>query len=254
MGKQCNPYPNGLSYHLPTSCLHVTWTNRHFIDYEGANDGASTAHKAQAGPNGPENNEGLYHAYSRDNGITWYNSSHQPVAILSSHPGTGLNSQDGRLRAKDIPRNSGIMNQEAQYVDVHGGVHVLNRENINGNETWMHYHCSPSSDQWVSFALPGIYPTPTGPRGKIVHSEKLDAVFFILPSNTEHGLVITRRSMNDTEKGLNVVWRGIGYTGEPLLDEEAFAQFGILSLLILKDIEGGKKKVVVLQFDLSALA
>jgi hypothetical protein len=51
--------PNGISYHLPTNSLHVTWTNRHFIEYEGAKDGASTAHKAQAGPNGPENNEGL---------------------------------------------------------------------------------------------------------------------------------------------------------------------------------------------------
>ncbi|PWY66796.1 hypothetical protein BO94DRAFT_561269 [Aspergillus sclerotioniger CBS 115572] len=254
VGRQCNPYPNGLSYHPPTSSLHVTWTNRHFIDYEGANDGASTAHKAQAGPNGPENNEGLYHAYSRDNGVSWYGSDHQPVAILSSRPGTGLDSQDGRLRAKDIPRNSGIMNQEAQHVDANGGVHVLNRENVNGNETWMHYYRSSLSDQWASFALPGLYPTPTGPRGKVIHSEKLDTVFFILPSNTEHELIITRRSMGDTSQKLHVVWRDIGYTGEPLVDKEAFAQFGILSIFILKDIEEGRRKVVVLQFDLSELA
>ncbi|RAK96967.1 BNR repeat-containing protein [Aspergillus ibericus CBS 121593] len=254
VGRKCNPYPNGLSYHLPTGCLHVTWTNRHFIDYEGANDGASTAHKAQAGPNGPENNEGLYHACSRDNGVSWYGSEQQPVATLLSRLGTGLDSQDRRLLAREIPRNSGIMNQEAQYVDANGAVHVLNRENTSGKETWVHYYRSPSSDQWDSFALPDIYPTPTGPRGKVVHSEKLDAVFFILPSNTERELIIIRRSMAETRGEAQVVWRELGYTGEPLVDEEAFAQFGVLSILMLKDMDDGKRKVVVLQFDINQLA
>ncbi|PWY75494.1 dockerin type 1 [Aspergillus heteromorphus CBS 117.55] len=249
VGEQCNPYPNGLSFHLETNSLHVTWTNRHFIEYEGAVDSASTAHKAQAGPNGPENNEGLYHAYSRNYGASWNSSSHQKVSVLSAE--RGLNSQDMRLRVKDIPRDSGIMNQEAQYIDANGGVHVLNRENTGGKESWMHYYRSPS-DGWSFFALPDVYPTPTGPRGKVVYVAKCDSVFFVLPSNTGRELIFARRRMAGTNQELEVVWKGPEYTGEPLVDEEAL-HLGILSILILKEIEG-KRKIVVLQFDVNRLA
>ncbi|GLA37972.1 hypothetical protein AnigIFM63309_004955 [Aspergillus niger] len=254
VGRQCNPYPNGISYHLPTNSLHVTWTNRHFIEYEGAKDGASTAHKAQAGPNGPENNEGLYYAYSRDNGATWNGPSQESVTVQPARPGTGLESQASQLLVRNIPRNSGIMNQEAQYVDSQGGVHVLNRENTTGKETWMHYYRSSSDNQWAFFALPEIYPTPTGPRGKLVHSEKLNSVFFILPSNTENELLIARRSMTDIDGEFRIVWREHGYSGEPLIDEEAFTKFELLSVLILRNDEEGKRKVTVLQFDVNELA
>src|SRR5690348_14083381 len=112
IGIQCNPYPNGVSYHKPSKTLHVTWTNRHFIDYDGATDEDSTTHKAQAGPNGPENNEGLYHTYSTDGGKTWVSCSGQPIAALSTDNGryAGLDARDTRLLVKNIPRNSGIMN------------------------------------------------------------------------------------------------------------------------------------------------
>ncbi|GKZ35587.1 hypothetical protein AbraIFM66950_006287 [Aspergillus brasiliensis] len=234
--------------------LHVTWTNRHFIEYEGASDSASTAHKAQAGPNGPENNEGLYYAYSQDNGVTWNGPNQKSVTVLSARPGTGLESQDSRLLVRDIPRNSSVMNQEAQYVDSTGGVHVLNRENTAGKETWMHYYRSPSDNEWSFFVLPDIYPTPTGPRGKLVHSEKLKTVFFVLPSNTENELLIARRSMRDIDGEFSVVWRQHGYSGEPLIDEEAFKTFGVLSILILRGDQEGNRKVVVLQFDVNKMA
>lgn len=146
------------------------------------------------------------------------------------------------------------MNQEAQYVDSEGGVHVLNRENTTGKETWIHYYRSPSDNQWSFFAIPDIYPTPTGPRGKLVHSEKLNAVFFILPSNTESEMLIARRNMTGINGEMSVVWREHGYSGEPLIDEEAFTKFGLLSILILRDEEEGKRKVTVLQFDVNNLA
>ncbi|KAI9933511.1 hypothetical protein ASPWEDRAFT_116380 [Aspergillus wentii DTO 134E9] len=251
IGDKCNPYPNGLSFDRKTNCLHVTWTNRHFIAYEGADDQTSTAHKAQAGPNGPENNEGLYHACSSDGGVTWTNSIQEPVAVLSSKVGSGLDSQDGRLRVKDIPRDSGIMNQEAQYVDDDGGIHVLNRENTSGQEIWMHYYCSPADGAWSFSVLPLMHPSTTGPRGKVLHHAEADTVLFILPSNTERELVIMRSRSNiqGSDRDFEIIWRGEGYTGEPLVDEESFSQAGLLSILILHE-DADDRKVVVLQFDM----
>ncbi|OJJ95999.1 hypothetical protein ASPACDRAFT_1891397, partial [Aspergillus aculeatus ATCC 16872] len=128
-GQACNPYPNGLSFHAPTNRLHLTWTNRHFVEYEGAGDPTSTAHKAQTGPNGPENNEGLYHASAeiytdplyaeRGVSVRW-RGSHTANEVLaygvfgekSLEDGkamTALDSQDPRLRVRRIPRGSGIM-------------------------------------------------------------------------------------------------------------------------------------------------
>ncbi|RHZ47005.1 BNR repeat-containing protein [Aspergillus thermomutatus] len=252
IGTKCNPYPNGLSFHQGTNTLHVTWTNRHFIDYEGANDHTSTAHKAQAGPNGPENNEGLYHAYATNSGTTWHSSRRELVTTPS-----GLDSQDTRLQVKDIPRNSGIMNQEAQHVDVHGGIHVLNRESTTGQESWVHYHCPPDGDgdggRWGFAPLPLIYPTPTGPRGKVVYCAKTDAVLFVLPSNTENEVIIARSRRDNVRADFRVVWRGVGFVGEPLVDEEALLEFDVLSIFMLKETEMGGRKIIVLQFDVDDL-
>ncbi|KAI9044541.1 BNR repeat-containing protein [Aspergillus affinis] len=256
IGRRCNPYPNGVSFHPESKTLHVTWTNRHFIDYEGAEDQESTAHKAQAGPNGPENNEGLYHSYSPDHGITWVNSSGELVTSLSTDDATGLDSQDTRLRVKDIPRDSGIMNQEAQYVDVCGGVHVLNRENTSGQEKWVHYYRQPGMGGWSFYDIPGVFPTCTGHRGKMVHCGRTNAVYLVLPSNTAHELIIARvkGDMQSSERDFEILWREEGYVGEPLLDEEAFLQVGILSIFILLEKVPEERKLAVLQFNVDDLA
>lgn len=254
-GINCNPYPNGLSWHRPTHTLHITWTNRHFIEYEGATDPGSTAHKAQAGPNGPENNEGLYYIYSTDFGQTWDTpSTKEPLMNILGRPVHNLDSHDRHLLAQEIPQNSGIMNQEGQTVGSDGGVHVLNRENTSGEERWVHYHLDPTYG-WDICPLPFLKPTETGPRGKVVQHAPSDTMLFVLPSNTDSDLVIIRATRGSAQKWYDeydVVWRDEGYTGEPLVDEEALRDHGVLSVFTTRS-QGGRKEVVVLNFDLGKL-
>ncbi|RAH68776.1 uncharacterized protein BO66DRAFT_439787 [Aspergillus aculeatinus CBS 121060] len=276
-GQACNPYPNGLSFHAPTNKLHITWTNRHFVPYEGAGDPTSTAHKAQTGPNGPENNEGLYHAFAEvdpnPNPDPWHadrklgvsvrwRGSHTADEVLATgafgadppdeaeeEATTPLDSQDPRLRVRRIPRGSGIMNQESQFVDADGTLHVLNRENTRaGREEWVYYVCGRDGKGWESWALEGVWPTETGLRGKVVCWRS--RVWFVLPENEREEWVLARWGR---EEGLEVVWRGNGFTGEPVVDERALLEVGVLSVLGLRvDGEGGRE-VVVLTFVLEGL-
>lgn len=102
------------------------------------------AHKAQAGPNGPENNYDLYYAYSEDLGRTWKSSAGEIVAVVDEISSSGtlrntiLPDTEG-IRVVEIPKGSGILNQEGQCVDGLGGVFVLNRENRSGKEKWTVY-------------------------------------------------------------------------------------------------------------------
>ncbi|PYH43000.1 uncharacterized protein BP01DRAFT_345702 [Aspergillus saccharolyticus JOP 1030-1] len=256
-GDHCNPYPNGLSFHAPTNTLHLTWTNRHFVAYDGATDAASTAHKAQAGPNGPENNEGLYYISAvlaeepdgRTVGIEWkdlqgeslMSASFAQITPIGEVNGAGLDSQDPRLRVRDIPRGSGIMNQEGQFVDPRGGVHVLNRENTRGREAWVYYSFGPTG--WESWPVEGVSPTETGRRGKVVWCAGV--VWLVLPENEREEMVLGRW----VDQKFVVVWRGAGVTGEPLVDEVALLQ-DVLSFLALR-VVGDGREVVVLDFDLT---
>jgi hypothetical protein len=134
-----NPYVNGISYCLQR--LHISWTYRKFFEYEGSNSQDSTAHKAQAGPNGPENNYDLNYAYSDDQGQTWMNSKGQKIGCLQHgnlEDRPILPSSRG-IKVFDIPMNSGILNQEGQCADFDGGFHVLNRERIDGRMKWIVY-------------------------------------------------------------------------------------------------------------------
>lgn len=55
-----------------------------------------------------------------------------------SSPGLGpiLPTSPGILAYKTSADNKGITNQESQAVDSEGGVHVLNREEVDGLERW----------------------------------------------------------------------------------------------------------------------
>ncbi|PYI24440.1 hypothetical protein BO99DRAFT_478488 [Aspergillus violaceofuscus CBS 115571] len=273
-GQNCNPYPNGLSFHPPTNTLHLTWTNRHFVPYDGAGDPTSTAHKAQAGPNGPENNEGLYYASAevdtnpnpadpdRTLSVRWRGAHNADEVLATGAFGhalpdeqtTGLDSQDPRLRVREIPRGSGIMNQEGQVVDADGGVHVLNREKTRqGREEWVYYACLPDGKgeaevKWESWALEGVYPTETGLRGKVVCFR--GGIWFVLPENEREEWVLARWGRED---GLEVVWRGLGFTGEPVVDERALVELGVLSVFGLR-VDGEGREVVVVTFGLEVLS
>ena len=134
-GVDNSPYINGIDY--SRGIIHVSGTYRRFIEYEGVHDPKSTAHKANAGPNGPENNYNLFYIYSDDQGRTFRNSRGEALCSLPDG-GSVLPEAEG-LTVFDIPVNSGIMNQESQTADIKGGFHVLNRE----NEVWIHYYRAP---------------------------------------------------------------------------------------------------------------
>lgn len=121
--------------------FHVTWVYRGFVHYEGWDDPHDTKHKQQAGPNGAENNYGLFYACSDDKGYTWENGQGKVIASLKDG-GTVKNDCEGIL-AFDIPKGHGLTNQESQAVDQDGGVHVLNRDTMDGELLWKHYYRTP---------------------------------------------------------------------------------------------------------------
>lgn len=138
-GVQSNPYVHG--WDSRAGRLHVTWVYRGFVWYEGWDDPGDTKHKQQAGPNGAENNHDVCYAYSEDLGYTWRNGEGRVIADLREG-GTIDNGADG-IVALRIPKGAGLMNQESQAVDQDGGVHVLNRDSLDGRYMWKHHFRSP---------------------------------------------------------------------------------------------------------------
>lgn len=138
-GVQSNPYVHGWDFR--NGKLHVTWVYRGFVHYEGWDDLKDTKHKQQAGPNGAENNHNMCYAYSEDLGYSWKNGNGKVIADLRK--GETIDNSSEGIVAFDIPKGSGLMNQEAQAVDQDGGVHVLNRDTLDGINVWRHYHRAP---------------------------------------------------------------------------------------------------------------
>lgn len=140
-GVRSNPYVHGWDFDGRAGTLHVTWVYRGFVWYEGWDDLADTKHKQQAGPNGAENNHDLCYAYSEDMGRTWRNGAGGVVADLGK--GETIANDAPGIVAFEIPKGSGLINQEAQAVDHDGGVHVLNRDTLDGQHLWKHYYRTP---------------------------------------------------------------------------------------------------------------
>ncbi|KAK7757065.1 hypothetical protein SLS62_001083 [Diatrype stigma] len=134
-----NPYVHGL--HARGGRLHATWVWRGFVAYAGWDDPADTQHKQQAGPNSAENNHDICYAYSDDEGRSWRNGAGEVVA--DSESGSGIQPDSPGIVAFAIPKGSGLINQESQAVDHRGGVHVLNRDSVDGEQRWKHYYRSP---------------------------------------------------------------------------------------------------------------
>lgn len=150
-GTENNPYTNGLDYH--NSRLHVTWTYRDFVPFEGWDNTTGTQHKQQAGPNGIENNHDLWYSYSDDLGQSWKNDMGTTIADLRK--GESVRCNNDGIKVLSLPKGSGVHNQEDQVVDNNGGVHVLNRDSTSGDIKWKHYYrpTSGMSLQPLSFAL-----------------------------------------------------------------------------------------------------
>lgn len=146
-GVDSNPYVHGWDHRAGR--LHVTWVWRGFVWYEGWDDPRDVKHKQQAGPNGAENNHDLCYAYSDDEGYTWCNGAGRVVAELPR--GQAVDREAEGIVAFGIPKGSGLMNQEAQAVDHEGGVHVLNRDTLDGEHMWKHYYRSPNGMHLETF-------------------------------------------------------------------------------------------------------
>jgi hypothetical protein len=137
-----NPYINGIDFRL--SRIHVSWCYRNFVEIPST---LETKHKQHAGPNGPENNKDFYYTYSDDLGETWKSSEGEVMAKLIGNGEDGapstIKADTKGAKVFDIPMGSGILNQEAQAPDWLGGFWALNRQRIDGNQTWMVYYRNP---------------------------------------------------------------------------------------------------------------
>lgn len=257
-GIDSNPYVHGWDFR--GGRLHVTWVYRGFVWYEGWDDPADTKHKRQAGPNGAENNHDICYAYSEDLGYTWRNGRGRTVAELRNGETIGNNAEG--IVAFEIPRGSGLMNQEAQAVDHDGGVHVLNRDTLGGRHMWKHYYRSPDGMRythqpleipwehatdlqvqgaWVSRA---ILPVDGPRRGRLAVAKNGD-LLIMLPQTTTTALRILRATRASAYDGYEEVWVGTGLTGEPLVDGRRLDTDNVLSLFVRKE-----RDVAVLDFQI----
>jgi hypothetical protein len=149
-GVSNNPYINGLSA-TPSPSPHglrltTTWVYREFVPYAGWDDPLDIKHKTQAGPNSAFNNRDLCYAWSEDGGLSW-RSGPEGTVIAELGKGESIVPSSPDIIAFEIPKGSGLINQEAQVVDRGGGVHVLNRDNMDGGvQRWKHYYLDPCSE------------------------------------------------------------------------------------------------------------
>ncbi|KAI1772111.1 hypothetical protein F4818DRAFT_427732 [Hypoxylon cercidicola] len=224
-GVQNNPYIHGLDYR--NGCLHATWVYRGFVLYEGWDDPLDTKHKQQRGPNSAENNHNICYAYSDDGGRSWCNGAGEQIASLEK--GESVRPDSKGIVAFDIPKGSGLSNQESQAVDHEGGVHVLNRDNVDGEQAWKHYYRSPDGG-WTQSALPHVQGVKGGKRGRLAVSKK-DDLYLILPDSTAPTLTILKASKASKYSEYELVWQQDGFPPtEPLVDTTRLDYDDVLSV------------------------
>ncbi|KAI0020806.1 hypothetical protein F4780DRAFT_349971 [Xylariomycetidae sp. FL0641] len=246
-GVGANPYLNGLD--ARGGALYASWVWRGFVAYPGWDDAADTQHKAQAGPNSGANNHDLCFAWSGDGGRTWRNGGGAVVAELGR--GGSVRPGSPGITAFKIPKGSGLANQEAQAVDRAGGVHVLNRDALDGGvQRWKHYYRAPDGT-WTQRALPHVRGVYGGKRGQVCVSRG-DDVYFVLPDAEAPELTILKASPGTRYAEYEVVWKGSGFPpSEPLVDKARLDEEDddVLSVFT-KAGAGDHVDVVVLDFDL----
>ncbi|KAI1464343.1 uncharacterized protein F4812DRAFT_452969 [Daldinia caldariorum] len=249
-GVENNAYIHGLD--ARGSRLHTTWVYREFVWYAGWDDLQDTKHKQQRGPNSAENNRDICYAYSDDGGVSWRNGAGQLVADLAK--GESVRPDAPGIVAFEIPKGSGLSNQEAQAVDHEGGVHVLNRDAVGGAQRWKHYYRSPKGI-WTQRALPHVQGVKGGKRGRLAVS-KDDDLYLVLPDNTAPVLTILKATKASGYAEYELVWRETGFPPtEPLVDTTRLDHDNVLSVFTRSsnaaDIESNPHvNVVVLDFKL----
>ncbi|KAI0137685.1 hypothetical protein F4776DRAFT_104497 [Hypoxylon sp. NC0597] len=249
-GVDSNPYIHGLDYR--NGRLHATWVYRGFVHYEGWDDPLDTKHKQQRGPNSAENNHNICYAYSDDGGRIWKNGAGELIADLGK--GESVRPDSKGIVAFDIPKGSGLSNQEAQAVDSEGGVHVLNRDAVDGEQKWKHYYRSPDGT-WTQHALPHVQGVKGGKRGRLAVS-KYDDLYLILPDNNAPTLTILRAPKKTKYSEYELAWWRDGFPPtEPLVDTTRLEYDNVLSVFTrasnAADLDStARVDVVVLDFKL----
>jgi hypothetical protein len=266
-GISSSPYVHGMD--CRSGRLHITWVYRGFVHYDGWDDPLDTKHKQQAGPNAAGNNHNICYAYSDDGGQTWRNGAGKVVADLAKGE-TVTNDAEG-IVAFEIPKGSGLTNQEAQAVDQDGGVHVLNRDTLDGGECpmWKHYYRSPDGEcasqtadvverievadnrtkgTWTQRA---IRPISGSARGRLAIS-KMGDLCIVLPDLAASDVRVLKASKASGYTSYDEIWRGRNLAGEPLVDSARLDHDNVLSVLVLAEARPGigERKVVVLDFQL----
>jgi hypothetical protein len=76
-------------------------------------------------------------------------------------------------------------------------------------------------------------------------------LYAILPGNTNSSLTVLKALKSQNHDQFEIVWKGDGFDGEPLIDHVRLDESSVLSVFTRtsKD-ENGNRKVVVLDFDL----
>ncbi|KAJ2893120.1 hypothetical protein MKZ38_009004 [Zalerion maritima] len=237
-GVQNNPYIHGLDY--KNGALHASWVWRGFVEYPGWDDPLDTKHKQQAGPNGAENNYDICYAYSDDDGVTWKNGLGETIADMRK--GESISPSSPGITALEIPKGSGLTNQESQVVDNEGRVFVLNRDHTDGPATWNLYWRSVDG-KWTRQPITLVAP---GKRGQLAMAPNGD-VLLVLPDVNKKQLKILRATKRSAFSVFEELWCGDSYWGEPLVDH--FGPDNSLSVFAVSGNET-KRDVVVLDFDL----
>ncbi|ORY58348.1 hypothetical protein BCR35DRAFT_295883 [Leucosporidium creatinivorum] len=248
-GVKNNAYINGIDSDS-RGTLHATWTYRDYVPV------TMEQSRQQAGPNGPENNHDLCYAYSPSEedgsgpGLRWFAADGRQIATSEEQP--ILPSTPGIL-AFDIPKYSGILNQEAQAVDLSGNVHVLNRELVGELEHWFHY--SLMNQQWSRRPLPILPLSQTSARGKLLVSPQMSKLHFLLPLQDHLAILSASSFAGEAEWETVATIQGAGGEKgmEPLFDRYRLTRGdGVLSLFLGVEIEGegSRREVKVIDLQL----
>lgn len=246
-GVQNSPYVHGFEYR--NTRLFVTWVYRDFVWYDGWDDPYDVKHKQQQGPNSAANNHDICFAYSDDDGIVWKNGANEQIADLSK--GESISPTSPGIIAFNIPKDSGLSNQESQAVDHDGGIHILNRDQLDGEQKLKHYYRSPDG-HWTQRAVPHVDGAYGGKRGCLAISKDND-LYFILPDNDALHLNILKASRASGYASYDMMWKGEQFPPtEPLADSARLDYDNVLSVFtrIGKHGDNHLKDVVVLDFHL----
>ncbi|MDZ8171153.1 BNR-4 repeat-containing protein [Microbacterium xanthum] len=200
-----NAYYNGIQYD-GNGRLHATWTWRETPD--------------------PVTNHDLMYLYSDDDGRTWHRNDGERAAVTGVDP---VRPDTPGVTVWEIPQGSDVGNQEGQWVDQEGRVHVTMRDDDSGVREHVHYF-RDLEGTWHQNRT-GI--AHTG-RSKIVTDKMGNA--FILTAGLQVLAATSEADYADWRVAREPV-AGLG--PEPLFDPVLAADQGLLSVFIPEVLPGG---------------